>query len=247
MKYTQISVLGRNGFIGNAIAKRYANMGVKVVSYLDDRSECVFLFNSPSSVRLYDKDLYGCINETIVGFLHAMEFCHNSGAKLVYPSSATVYQKSNSYAHCKAALEEIQRAYVSDVLGLRITAGYGPGEGHKGMYASPIYQFIQTMEQGEHPVVWGNGQQTRDFVYIDDIVDQIVAAVDDDEVGVIDVCSGEATSFNRVVEIINEVLGTKHVPIYTGAPSNYVTELPKFPKKGTTSIEEGIKRCVMES
>lgn len=238
-----VTVTGRNGFIGGAIKKRLLLEGVEVVPSLQKEADLVFLFGSPSSNILYNKDLYGCINETVSNFLHALEFCKQHGIKLVYPSSATVYQKANNYAHTKAALEELQAAYDTDVLGWRIAAGYGVGEEHKGDYASVVYQWCKLMKNGESPVIYGDGTQTRDFVYIDDIAETITGNTH--LRGQADIRTGVETSFNRVIEIINSELGTDIKPIYVPAPQKYVTStvggkpLTKF-----VSIEEGIKKII---
>lgn len=239
----KVTITGRNGFIGGALAKKLEADGVVVYPYLRNDVDCVFLFGSPSSNIIFNADLSGCIQETLTSFLHTIEFCKQNNIKLIYPSSATVYQKSNNYSHTKAALEEIQLAYDTDVLGLRIAAGYGPGEGHKKEYASIIYQFCQQMKKNEKPIVFGDGEQTRDFVFIDDIVNTILKNMD--KKGIMDIRTGKETSMNQIVKIVNDVLGTNIVPIYVKKPRHYVTStFGGSPIDNPIDVEEGIRRIL---
>jgi len=177
--------------------------------------------------------------------LSVVKFCRDNKIKLIYPSSATVYNKNTSYAHCKAILEEIQMAYGGEILGLRIFAGYGVGEEHKGEYASVVHKFIDVMKHGLPPVVYGDGNQTRDFVYIDDIVDNIVDNLD--KRGIMDVGTGISTSFNDLIKLINTELGMKIKPIYKKAPYAYIENTTcNNPIVWKVSLKSGIKRMCYE-
>lgn len=233
----KVSVLGRNGFIGSALAKRFKS----VYSYPHKKAKYLFYFSSPSSQEIFKDSLDYSMAETINGFLGVVRFCRENKIKLIYPSSATIYANKNAYAHCKSALEQIHQAYGGDVLGLRIFAGYGVGEEHKGEYASVVYKFCKQMVVGEQPVIWGNGEQSRDFVYIDDIIDTIIELKDTN--GIFDIGTGVDTTFNEVVRLINKTLGKEIKSKYIKAPVNYLKDTPcQNPIKGKVSIEEGIKK-----
>lgn len=231
------TLLGRNGFIGGALAKKLE------FNTLPDRdSKRIFFFSSPSSVMLFDKNIGYCIRETIGQFISLLDLVKETGAYLIYPSSATVNNKNNSYARCKSAIEELHLAYGVKALGLRISAGYGIGEEHKGEYASVIYQWLKMMMKGERPVIWGDGTQTRDFIYIDDIVDNIIELANKETTGIVEIGTGVNTSFNEVIRIINKVLGKNIEPIYIGKPKQYIQDTPVKAVPCKISLEEGIKR-----
>lgn len=237
----RIGIIGRNGFIGSALAKRLSADNT-IYSYPRPDLDVLYHFGSPSSDIIYKQNLDWALSETINSFLRVVQYCRDHMIKLVYPSSANVYQKTTVYSHGKAALEEIHAAYGGDILGLRIFCGYGLGEAHKGDYASIVYQFVQGMKKGYRPIVYGDGAQTRDFVWIDDIVDGILSAVNDGQTGVIDIGTGQNTSFNRVVELINHELGKNLQPVYVEKPLLYVNDTPcNNPLPTFTSIEEGVK------
>lgn len=236
------SILGMRGFLGSALASK---LDGEVYNYLRPDVDRVYFFASPSSQFLFDKAPDYCEKETMDGFKNVMEFCKQHNIKLVYPSSATVYNLNNRYATTKARMERWQQGDFGygNTLALRIFAGYGPGEGHKGEYASVVYQFCKLMAAGKQPVIWGDGTQTRDFVYIDDIVDTIMNY--SYGTGVRDVGTGINTSFNEVVKTINKELGTRIEPIYIDKPLKYIEETPcRKPIKTNYSLREGVREIL---
>lgn len=228
-----VAIMGEKGFIGNALSQI-------------DLPPGVYFFDSPSSGVLFDQDLDYCIEQTIGDFLKVIQYCRDHSEYLVYPSSATVYNRNTNYAHTKSAIEELAACYpMVKSLGLRIAAGYGPGEKHKGPYASVVYQWVKGMKAGERPVIFGDGTQTRDFIFEDDIAQSIATLAHHDADGIIDIGTGVNTSFNELVAIINRELGTELEPIYVDKPANYVPETPvkKAPVVNWT-LEEGIKKLI---
>lgn len=204
-------ITGHTGFIGGALSKKLNLTPVSVNSLPRIHADYFFHFGSPSSQILFAEDDQ-CIRETIEDFIKVVEYCKRRHLKLIFPSSSTVYTKINSYAHTKSALEEIVQAYDIPYLALRIFAGYGPGEGHKKHYSSVIYQWVKQMMAGERPVIFGDGSQSRDFVFIDDIVKTIIENMDQE--GAIDIGTGVSTSFIRIIEVINNQLGTDIEPVF---------------------------------
>jgi UDP-glucose 4-epimerase len=116
-------------------------------------------FGAPSSVVLFNKSPSKCLKDTIVGTANVFEYAKRFGVrKIVYPSSSSVYGNTplpqsettptlptNLYGVAKLTCEHVARLYLDAVpsVGLRIFAGYGPGEAHKGEIASVITLFIK--------------------------------------------------------------------------------------------------------
>src|SRR5213076_1382010 len=94
----------------------------------------------------------------------------------------------NVYAFSKLCMERLARRYEGKlsqpVIAMRYSNVYGPGEGHKGRLASMIYQLASQMRAGKRPRIFTAGEQKRDFVYIDDVVQANVCAMSSKEVGV---------------------------------------------------------------
>jgi len=202
--------------------------------------KCEFLFHfaAPSSVILFHENLNECVNTTVKGFVHALNWANKTCVeKVIYPSSGSIFGENsgacseetppfplNTYGQTKFACEHIARVYANVVptLGLRIFAGYGPQENHKGNIASVITLFLNKILLKKSPVIYGNGKQTRDFVYIDDIVDALYASMDPHITGVLNIGSGESVSFNDVIRTINILLHTNIKPTYIQKPQHYL-------------------------
>lgn len=155
--------------------------------------------------------------------------------RIVYASSTAIYgngktpyredqelQPLNPYAESKISMEEkaaeFARAYPDMTLvGLRYCNVYGPGEAHKGKRASMIYQLAQQMKKG-NPRIFKDGEQKRDYIYVKDVVTANLLGLEAKESCVVNCGSGKATSFNRLIELLNETLGLNRTPEYIDNP-----------------------------
>ena len=237
------TITGSDGFIGKALKTRLEKLGWKIYSELRPDVDYVFLFGSPSSDHWFKQASDYSIQETLGNLMRVAGFCNTYGIKLIYPSSGTIYNPVTTYSKTKLASEVVAMIYNDNFLGLRIFAGYGVGEGHKKEYASVVYQFIKNIKKGESPVIWGDGKQTRDFIYIDDIVETIISNLDKE--GVFDIGTGENHSLNQVVKLINKNLKTNINPIYIPKPPNYLNHtICLRPTKFNVSLEQGIDKII---
>jgi nucleoside-diphosphate-sugar epimerase len=110
--------------------------------------------------------------------------------------------------------------YGLETVSLRYFNIFGPYQDPASEYAAVIPKFIQAMLKGEAPTIYGDGEQSRDFTYIDNAVEANLLACRSSKVGggeVINVACGESYTLNDLVAEINEILGTKLSPIYTGS------------------------------
>lgn len=224
-------------------------------------------FAAPSSVILFDKDADKCIKDTILGLRNIFEFAKkNQVKKIVFPSSSSVYGNTplpqtentptnpvNLYGVAKLACESISRLYSDTVpsVALRIFAGYGPGEFHKGPIASIVTLFYESMTQNSKPIVFGDGTQTRDFVYIDDIVKAAITSLSTEITGPINVGSGESHTFTEIVDLLNKFLGTNLTPQYVKKPMKYfehtladTSRMKKAFDFTPTTFEKGLQNLI---
>ena len=109
-------------------------------------------------------------------------------------------------------------------VGVRYFNVYGPGEAHKGKFASMIYQLYKQMKEGRRPRIFEYGEQKRDFVYVKDAVDMTILAMNAPKTTVYNVGSGEPHSFNDVIKYLNEALGTSYEPEYFECPYDFYQE-----------------------
>lgn len=146
--------------------------------------------------------------------------------KFVYASSCSVYGNNptpfnesltklnplNAYAISKALLEVSLNRFAKkkqvQVVGLRYSNVYGFNEQHKGSRASMVSQLANKMKKNINPVLFNYGEQSRDWVHVSDVVNANILAANYGGSGVFNVGSGEALSFLKIVECINDELET---------------------------------------
>ncbi len=182
----------------------------------------------PESIK-YPRD-YNHVN--VGGTVSVMEAMRDAGVqRVVLASSGAVYghqtlsedmtpDPDSPYAVSKLAAETYVRTIGTlwgiETVSLRIFNAYGPGQQLPASHAPVIPRFIKSAQSGASLIVFGDGTQTRDFVYIDDVVDALIAAASAPNVDrqVINVGRGRETSIKQLVEAIGQVLAKPLEPIY---------------------------------
>jgi UDP-glucose 4-epimerase len=162
------------------------------------------------------------------------------------------------YAAAKLAGEFYCQAFTStyglETVTLRYFNVFGPGQDPKSQYAAVIPKFITKIMAGGRPTIFGDGKQSRDFTYIDNIVEgNLLAAVATEAVGrTINVACGQSFNLLELVDGINRALGTDVKPIFEPARAGDVRDsladitlarevLNYEPKVG---FDEGLRRTV---
>lgn len=157
-------------------------------------------------------------------FKDLLDIAQKSGASMVYASSAGTYGNSpapnrvgegevpeNVYGFSKLMMDQIAIRYHEEnpnmrIVGLRYFNVYGPREYFKGTTASMILQLgLQALRNGKVRL-FKYGEQKRDFVYVEDVVQANVKAMATDHSGVYNVGCGQARSFNDIAEILQQEL-----------------------------------------
>ncbi len=170
------------------------------------------------------------LHDNVEGFFRVLEL----GCPTVYASSAAVYgissgvnkesderNPANVYGYSKCVLEDAAleaRRAGQHVVGLRFFNVYGPRETHKGHARSMALQLAQQMAAGKRPRIFRAGEQKRDFVYVKDVVEQMLLAMARGTDPVYNAGSGEARSFNDMVAALNTVLNLSLEPDYFENP-----------------------------
>jgi nucleoside-diphosphate-sugar epimerase len=237
-------ILGRHGFLGSALERKIIEQGGVVSSTPEKGQVALFNFASPTHVPFAINPDYH-IKETVDSFVYLVPFCRDNKIHFVWPSSALVYEFESPFARLKMALEELQFAYTGvKVTGLRIFPVYGINEEGRG-HPTAIHQWCKDMKKGKRPVVYGDGTQIRDFIYVDDVVDNVLDLVEREKVGMVDIGAGKGTSFNEIIKIINKILKTDIKPEYIPKPSKYPGGIIcQNPVPVKVSLTEGIGRVI---
>lgn len=172
------------------------------------------------------------------GFRNLLELAEKWGSRMVWASSAATYGRGpapmkesqrpeplNVYGYSKLSMEDLARKHAPrlkhPIVGLRYFNVYGPGEQHKGKFASMIHQLAKQMRAGKRPRIFAPGDQKRDFVYIEDVMQANLRAAASKASGVFNVGAGAAASFNDVVAQLNRVLKTDLPPEYFENPYDF--------------------------
>jgi len=113
-----------------------------------------------------------------------------------------------------------------------------------------IWQLSRTIKEKRVPRIFKDGLQSRDFIYIKDVVAANIRAMESNVKGIFNIGTGVSVTFNRIIEILNEIFGTSFQPEYFDNPYNFYqnhtqadTNLSSkiLQWKSRFSIEEGIK------
>jgi nucleoside-diphosphate-sugar epimerase len=227
-----------------------------------------------TSARRSLEDPEGFDRVNVRGTLGVLQAARETGAAVVFASSAAVYgdpergplsedlepRPRSPYAATKLAGEGYCRAFWESfdvpTICLRYFNVYGPGQDPEGRYAAVVPRFATACLTGRTPVVYGDGEQTRDFTFIDDAVEANVLAARMPGAArgrVLNVGGGgEPTSVNELLATISLIVGTEPEPSYEPAPpgdarsleadiSSARTLIGYEPKVG---LEEGLRRTV---
>lgn len=179
----------------------------------------------------------------IRGTFNVLEACRDQGVKkLVYSSSASVYgdaletpmiedhpfNNRTFYGATKIAGEQMCRAfhvrYGLEYVGLRYMNVYGPRQDYHGAYVAVIMKILDRIDQGVPPIVYGDGSQAYDFVYVEDCARANLCALASDRT---DVCynvgCGAKTTIRELCELLLELTGAPRDIQYQPAGQTFVT------------------------
>jgi nucleoside-diphosphate-sugar epimerase len=209
----------------------------------------------------------------VIGTLNILLASRDSGVRrVVFASSSSIYgadptlPKSEDrapmpiapYAVAKLAAEGFCRSF-SEVYGLETVAlryfnVFGPGQDPLSQYAAVIPRFITALMEGRAPVVFGDGEQSRDFTYIDNVIDaNLLAASAPDVSGhTFNIACGDRISLNRLLDDLRQILGSEIEANYVEArPGDVKHSLADIGKaedmldySPTIDFSEGLQRTV---
>ena len=222
------------------------------------------------------KDLRGSLKGPIrhpqvnfIGTLNLLESMRdNGGGRFIFSSTAAIYSPEAKlpikeagpirpeapYGISKRTAElylwHFSEMHQMACMSLRFSNVYGPRS--RGTINSVVNVFVDRLMKGETPYITGSGEQTRDFLYVDDVVDAFMRSMKVAWCGEMNISTGEEVSLNKVYGLIQEELGTDIEPDYVDAASGELFQnsldaslaYDVMGWKARTSIEEGIKKVI---
>ncbi len=239
--------------------------------FRNERPSVVMHLAAQMDVRRSVKDPVFDAQVNILGTLNVLEQAFNHGTrKVVFASSGgAIYgeqeafpapethpvQPVSPYGISKLCgehyLSYYRRMSGMQVVSMRYANVYGPRQDPHGE-AGVVAIFIQKMLGGEQPVIYGNGRQTRDFVYVDDVVDANLAVMGQGVQGTYNVGTGTETTVNELFSMLQELTGSTsrevHGPARKGEQIRSVVDPMRVRKdlgwESKVSLKEGLKRTV---
>jgi nucleoside-diphosphate-sugar epimerase len=209
----------------------------------------------------------------VSGTLNVLEAARDAGVeRVVYASSSSIYGDSESmskienlpprplspYAVSKLAGEKycyvFHGIYGLKTISLRYFNVFGPRQDPNSQYAAVIPKFLRDMRDGKQPEVYGDGEQSRDFTHVENVVHANLLACEERAAAlsgeVFNIACGKRVTINQVVGHINRSLGKNIQPIYTDARAgdlkHSLADIGKASRSlgyaAKTDFEEGLAR-----
>lgn len=166
------------------------------------------------------------INVNVNGTINVLKCCvQNKIRKIIFASSAAVYgnckelpitERSKTvplspYGTSKLVAEGQVRKFASkfgfDAICLRIFNVYGKGQNEQ--YAGVISRFLKNISQDKPLVIYGDGEQTRDFVSVYDVVESFKCSISSNGIATYNIASGKSISINKLADMISVISGKK--------------------------------------
>jgi len=194
------------------------------------------IFHLASITDTTNHDQFEQVHDNVESFRRILNFARPTKTRIIYASSASTYgatteasvesnsaAPANAYSFSKVIMDNLAMRAAAEspdwiIVGLRYFNVYGPHEAHKGVPASMVYHLAQQIKAGQRPRIFKHGEQKRDFVYVKDAVKGSILALEATESGIYNLGSGQARSFNELVDILNKYLGTKLTADYIDNP-----------------------------
>lgn len=208
----------------------------------------------------------------IRGTFNVLEACvKHKVKKLIYSSSASVYgdaveipmteehpyNNKTFYGATKIAGEQICRAfyhrYGLKYLALRYMNVYGPRQDYKGAYIAVIMKILDRLDQGLPPIVYGDGSQAYDFIYVSDVAHSNLCALKSDRTDeAYNIGMGTQTTVKELCELILKITGKNYEIQYEPAGQTFVTNrigsIDKAKKdlgfEGKVNLSEGLAKLI---
>ena len=236
-------------------------------------TEYVFHQGALPSVQRSVEDPVTSNAVNVGGTLNVLLAARERGVKrVIYAASSSVYGDTptlpkheempanplSPYALQKYVGEQYCRLFCQlyglETISLRYFNIFGPKQDPNSLYSAVIPKFIDALLEGRSPVIFGDGEQSRDFTYIENVVQANLLAMSADRLHgeAVNIACGRRISLNQLVSVLKEILGSKQSPIYQDPRKGDVKHSQADIRKGKriidyepkVGIEAGLKKTV---
>jgi UDP-glucose 4-epimerase len=207
------------------------------------------------------------------GTLNILLAARGKGVKrVIYASSSSVYGDTptlpkheempsnplSPYALQKYVGEQYCRLFYQlyglETISLRYFNIFGPKQDPNSLYSAVIPKFIEALLQGRPPIIFGDGEQSRDFTFIENVVEANLLAMSTEHLHgeAINIGCGKRISLNQLLDVLKEILGSKVSPLYQEPRKGDVRHSLADIRKGkeivgyepTVGVEIGLRKTV---
>ena len=245
-KENEVTVLdnlhtGKRSNLENAIkgGAKFVEGDAKNIKSIKGDFDFVFHLGIYSASPMY-RDNPNLVGEVVQGITEVLEYCKEASIPLVFASTSSIYNgiapphKENVipgvtdyYTEARIACERMSELYFklynTKVAAMRFFSVYGYNDIGKGKFANLVTQFMDSLLKGEQPIVYGDGEQKRDFVFVSDVVNALLRASTIEGFGIYNVGTGKNYSLNEAISKLQTITGKKITPKYIEMPvKNYV-------------------------
>ncbi len=218
---------------------------IEVVRKAMHEADFVLHLAARTSVPRSVKDPIGSNTINIDGTLNVLVAARDAGVKrLVYAGSSSAYGNTptlpkredmppnplSPYALQKLVAEQycqmFTRLYGFETVTIRYFNVFGPRQDPGSPYSGVISLFSTALLEGRQPTIYGDGEQTRDFTYVANVVDGVLRACEAPQAAgeVINVACGTRISLNELLRVMNQIVGTQIDAIYKDARAGDVRD-----------------------
>lgn len=194
----------------------------------------------------------------------------NRIGKVIYASSSSVYgdtptlpkketmppNPQSPYAVTKLTGEYycqvFHKVYALPTACLRYFNVYGTRQDPNSQYAAVVPQFIKRISEGNPPIIFGDGEQTRDFTFVKDVVEANILAAESEQTGIFNIGRGERVSINQLARLISQLMGKNIEPVHEelrqGDVLHSLADISRasdFGYQPKYSLEEGLQQIIL--
>ena len=220
---------------------KFLKKDARDIGEIKEKVSCIYHLGFYSASPMYRENPH-LVAEVIDGMISVLELARKNDCPVVFSSTSSIYNGikpphredvipgvTDYYTEGRIEAERLSelyyRLYGLNVSAMRFFSVYGFHEDAKHGYANLATQFMKAMIKNEQPVIYGDGTQRRDFVFVTDVVDALLRASTSKGFEVYNVGSGVNYSLNELVDKINKLLGSSISAKYIEMPvKNYVME-----------------------
>ena len=241
------------------------NINDKSLFKLIQKTDYIFHLAAQINLRESIKNPYKDAKTNILGSIRIIDLAKKCNAKLIFASTGgAIYSprdqlpwNENSlalpespYGIAKLTVENYLRISNIDHCILRLSNVYGPRQNPKSE-AGVVSIFINQIINGSNIRIFGNGHQTRDFIYVSDVVNALILAMNKDMSGIYNVSTNEEHNINEIANLIIDTMWANTsivlAPAIPGELQRSCLDNQKLKNKGWTpkiKLEEGLSKTI---